>query len=831
MAYRESRMNGDEKSSAAGILFLTPSGEGLFLKRGGPGTTKHIGEWDLPGGGMEQGERPEDSARRETLEEIGKLPAWHLAPLDRKTSEDGIDYTTFAQIVPQTFDPHLNTNEHTEYQWAPLSSPPQPLHKGLRRLLAKEPEEEIEERAAKVPPESPESIAAHDAEWHEEDHPRRDDGKFGSGGGGKKEERSSKSKGGEVQTLYRAGGPQGRYADKGEATFFSLSPKGAAAYGDPGEYNVRVPSDTFDAKGKDWKLYQQFLEETGSAAGRGRNGLPFWTAEQELREWLDKKGVKYSAIKFDENTGIPSIAIYGQVEHANPVSGDEASESIAAHDEALAFDRESVRREDMDGRLHVAISNISKANVCPYRGSEIPNCEELGLDANKVYQLLRDPEELARAAPTFNNIQVLRRHIPVSAEDHRPYDVVGTTGSEANFEYPYLRNSLSIWEASAIDAVEKEEKRELSCGYHYVADMTPGVFEGKKYDGVMREIVGNHVALVKDGRAGPDVLVGDEAMKDDDILPEGVRRAKVHADESLGIAEDREMATKFAEKKAEILKEIEKATKGKLAKDANLSHVTELLDHLEHPSSDESTSGPQHRAMEAAAHGTSTLDIPKGVGEEYSEADKGKTFHDQSEHLGGFLRDCGMDEENIKKACDMAFGSKPATDAFKEGEGGSEKEHEEDEEEGEKEVEKLDKEGKDAMPERKKVSSPGALDAALKAAVETTAKRVKEEVRTSERKRQMALDEIRPYVGELSSDVAMGLDSASQVYRHALKMLGVQNLDEIHKSALPTILRLHKKAGAREAQRIAEDAAAAADSSDGNSFYEMFPGAERLRAV
>ena len=663
MAYRESRMNGDEKSSAAGILFLTPSGEGLFLKRGGPGTTKNVGEWDLPGGGMEQGERPEDSARRETLEEIGKLPAWHLAPLDRKTSEDGVDYTTFAQIVPETFDPSLNTNEHTEYQWAPLSNPPQPLHKGLRRLLAKEPEEEIEERASKVKPESP--------------------------------------------------------------------------------------------------------------------------------------------------------------------------ESAAAHDEALAFDRESVRREDMDGRLHVAISNISKANVCPYRGSEIPNCEELGLDANKVYQLLRDPKELARAAPTFNNIQVLRRHIPVSAEDHRPYDVVGTTGSEANFEYPYLRNSLSIWEASAIDAVEKEEKRELSCGYHYVADMTPGVFEGKKYDGVMREIVGNHVALVKDGRAGPDVLVGDEAMKDDDILPEGVRRAKVHADESLGIAEDREMATKFAEKKAEILKAIEKATKGKLAKDANLSHVTELLDHLEHPSSDESTSGAQHRAMEAAAHGTSTLDIPKGVGEEYSEADKGKTFHDQSEHLGGFLRDCGMDEENIKKACDMAFGgASAATDAFKEGEGGSEKEHEEDEEEGEKEVEKLDKEGKDAMPERKKVSSPGALDeATLKAAIDTTAKRVRDEVRTSERKRQMALDEIRPYVGELSSDVAMGLDSATQVYRHALKMLGVQNLDEIHKSALPTILRLHKKAGAREAQRIAEDAAAAADSSDGNSFYEMFPGAERLRAV
>ncbi|MCV5420626.1 DUF2213 domain-containing protein, partial [Escherichia coli] len=29
------------------------------------------------------------------------------------------------------------------------------------------------------------------------------------------------------------------------------------------------------------------------------------------------------------------------------------------------------------------------------------------------------------------------------------------------------------------------------------------------YDGVMRDIVGNHVALVTEGRAGSDVVVGD----------------------------------------------------------------------------------------------------------------------------------------------------------------------------------------------------------------------------------------------------------------------------------------------------------------------------------
>lgn len=39
-----------------------------------------------------------------------------------------------------------------------------------------------------------------------------------------------------------------------------------------------------------------------------------------------------------------------------------------------------------------------------------------------------------------------------------------------------------------------------------------------------------------------------------------------------------------------------------------------------------SVSAKEHRAMEAAAHGNSTLGIPKKVGQEFVEADKGKSF-------------------------------------------------------------------------------------------------------------------------------------------------------------------------------------------------------------
>lgn len=181
----------------------------------------------------------------------------------------------------------------------------------------------------------------------------------------------------------------------------------------------------------------------------------------------------------------------------------------------LAMDRaSSVRSRDANGYLHVEVSNISKANVCPYYGREIPGADVMGLDPDRIYQLYRDPEELARAADTFNNIPLLSEHVPV-LPDRLPEDlIIGSTGTDAVFDGEYLKNSLVIWQQAAQDAIEADRKRELSCGYRYRADMTPGVTaEGLRYDGVMREIMGNHVALVIEGRAGPDVVVGDEVMK------------------------------------------------------------------------------------------------------------------------------------------------------------------------------------------------------------------------------------------------------------------------------------------------------------------------------
>lgn len=268
----------------------------------------------------------------------------------------------------------------------------------------------------------------------------------------------------------------------------------------------------------------------------------------------------------------------------------------------LALDK-SLRHYDADGRLHVERTNISKAMVSPYLGSEIPECETLGLDPQKIYMLLRDPEELAKGAATFNNLQLLKIHKPVDVNDSAQNLTVGSIGSDVEFRAPYLQSSLCIWDASAIAGVESEAQAELSSAYRYRADMTPGTFEGAPYDGVMRDIVGNHVALVEVGRAGSDVVVADSNpfIKKEHAMPTakgtrlsskaiavaGALRAyltpKLAQDQAVGslreLVKDVKSAT-FEKQKPVIVQRITAAVKGKLAQDADLADLDKVLDAL-----------------------------------------------------------------------------------------------------------------------------------------------------------------------------------------------------------------------------------------------------------
>lgn len=189
----------------------------------------------------------------------------------------------------------------------------------------------------------------------------------------------------------------------------------------------------------------------------------------------------------------------------------DVEEDCSALDSArrMVFDR---RMETIDGHLVVTGCHITKANVCGYMGAEIPNSEALGLDPSKIYMLYRDPAEIKAAVSTYDRVPLLMQHVAVSADKPQQFLTVGTV-SNARFSHPYLDADLTIWTREGIEAVESGAQRELSCGYRYVPEMSPGTSpEGEKYDGRMTQIVANHIALVEAGRAGPDVMVADGAL-------------------------------------------------------------------------------------------------------------------------------------------------------------------------------------------------------------------------------------------------------------------------------------------------------------------------------
>lgn len=186
----------------------------------------------------------------------------------------------------------------------------------------------------------------------------------------------------------------------------------------------------------------------------------------------------------------------------------------------LVFDASSKRRFDENGFMHVESSHITKEQVAPYRGREIPGWEELGLDPDKVYFGYRPAEELKKAIQTFNGLPIMLMHHTVSADDPKKEYQVGSMATNAVWNDPYVDNGMIFTDSVGIEAVKNGTFREISWAYQYDPDFTPGVFNGIPYDFVMRNLRGNHVAIVEEGRAGPDVVVADTSEN----LPKGVNQ-------------------------------------------------------------------------------------------------------------------------------------------------------------------------------------------------------------------------------------------------------------------------------------------------------------------
>ena len=179
----------------------------------------------------------------------------------------------------------------------------------------------------------------------------------------------------------------------------------------------------------------------------------------------------------------------------------------------VAFDKASARHYDDNGFLIVDSTVITKAAVNPYYGKEIPDYESLGLDPEKIYNMLRDPVELEKGMHTLGEKQLLIKHIFVSADEPQKESIAGTIGSNLEMVGNDVKGSLTVWDKEAINLIESGKLAELSASYFYDPVMKSGTFNEQPYDGIMTNIRGNHVALVERGRIGRDALVADALPK------------------------------------------------------------------------------------------------------------------------------------------------------------------------------------------------------------------------------------------------------------------------------------------------------------------------------
>ena len=438
----------------------------------------------------------------------------------------------------------------------------------------------------------------------------------------------------------------------------------------------------------------------------------------------------------------------------------------------LALDQATARHKDDNGFLHVSETNITKETVNPYYGREIPGWREAGLDPNRIYYGYRSGDELAKAARTFDGLPVQSGHHPDSAENPQKEFRVGSVGTGTRWEPPYLKAPLIITDQSAIDDIENGRARELSCAYAYTPDFQHGTHDGISYDFIMRDIKGNHVALVEAGRAGPDVLVADAALKE----PAGEKNIKTKVGELLmsifnrrfrgaqdGDPEVEKKEVELAQaiidlhktnpvtgKIEDVTEDEDKATELKALCDM----IAQKLDSEELSRIADGLRKMAGNVPQVPAAGDEEEEEPLTPGEtikEEEEVSMDMEDDDYKKSLVDAADACGMDAESPEFQKAFAAGVK-----YGEGKEKTEPKH----------LDSLhESEGMKRYEEKK-----GMDEEEVKQAMDAALRKVQERTIAKFRTLSAAADAVRPVLGNID---ALAFDSAEDIYGAALKRMGI----------------------------------------------------------
>lgn len=167
------------------------------------------------------------------------------------------------------------------------------------------------------------------------------------------------------------------------------------------------------------------------------------------------------------------------------------------------------RRMTDEGYL-IAPGNLARCGIQEYRAYEL-GLDTDGMDPMKVIRLHRPPEEVFDAASmaSFESKPITIEHPQVAVTAENWTELAKGEVRDVARSGELMTGTLLIKAKDAIEALQAG-KVQLSNGYTFELDMTPGTTaDGRAYDGVQRNIRGNHVALVDAARCGSACRIAD----------------------------------------------------------------------------------------------------------------------------------------------------------------------------------------------------------------------------------------------------------------------------------------------------------------------------------
>jgi hypothetical protein len=163
----------------------------------------------------------------------------------------------------------------------------------------------------------------------------------------------------------------------------------------------------------------------------------------------------------------------------------------------------------------IAPGSLARTGVQEYFAFEL-GLDAEGVDPMKKIRLHRPAEEVfdSVSMQSFDNKPITIEHPPESVDISNWDKLAKGDVTDIARSGDFMTGKLIVRSQDAIDAIQ-EGKVQLSNGYQFTIDMTPGeTATGEPFDGVQRVIRGNHIALVDNARCGSACRIGDNNPDD-----------------------------------------------------------------------------------------------------------------------------------------------------------------------------------------------------------------------------------------------------------------------------------------------------------------------------